>query len=408
MPGPLKYEEIKGSWTIPTLGVMANFPITQLPMNALYRGDNVLWRHGYLRARPGMKLFDPIILTGVVTGAIAVENLGSGAFQADTFQNDAFQVFVPPSSSLVFAGTTRKLYIRSGANFMDITGIALTANPGNIARFTQIFYGNLLYILHTNGIDPPQTWKGGATFVNTAGSPPLFVDWCNISQHIIGIVGAYNLRWSNLEDVDSAGSWPGANFMNVSDTSDSKVAIRNLGTQGGALYGKHSIYNIIPQGGAEAAFFRKELKFLVDGPTSPQAIVDADGVHYYMCHNGKIGRFDGVTHSWVGDGIWPVIFQQDVNGNDVFPGLDTANASFVFGVYEPRFKEVWFFYPRVGDNTICYGIAIVVLPRPQDGVTQHITFTGTLGSGQGVTAGVDLRFGEFKTLIFTSLTPRAF
>src|SRR5437867_7738351 len=92
MPSPLKIENIKGSWVIPTLGVLANAPITKLPPEALYRGSNVIWRKGYLKCRPGMKQFSNTTLTGVVTGGYAVENAGAAAFQADAFQSDAFRL----------------------------------------------------------------------------------------------------------------------------------------------------------------------------------------------------------------------------------------------------------------------------------------------------------------------------
>jgi hypothetical protein len=86
--------------------------------------------------------------------------------------------------------------------------------------------------------------------------------------------------------------------------------------------------------------------------------------------------------------------------------LDQGNAIRIFGVYHPGEREVYFFYPRKGDQGQLKGMVLVILPRPQDGIVGPITFLGRLS--QPVSAGTDLRLVDRKALVFRSDDQRGY
>lgn len=387
MPHILNAKNVVGQWEVPVLGTLRNMPIYKVPSAALWSSANVLVRAGFLQPRPGLTRYADTVLDGRPTGFFNSIMLATGAFQADAFQNDAFQVAGSIPSTLLLVGTTEKIYAYFGGIFNDITGGTLTALNTQQARFTSIALGTpqTLYILHTNGMDDPLQWDAtSGTFTAVAGTPPLFTDWANIDQHIIGIVPPYDIFWGNTQAIDT---WPASNRRVLSDTPDPLVAIAALGVRTGAIYKSRSIWDVVVTGSnTESSYFRFEQRDQVEGPASPAALINVDGAHAYMTAQGRIGFYNGSRHIWVGDGIWPLI-QAD---------LDTANSARIFGSYDPKFRICVFVYPRTGDDGECKGWAIVMLPNPSEGYEGFISFHGS--SEVPLSAGGDLRLDSFKAL----------
>lgn len=369
-----------GQWEVPTAGTLRYMPIYKIPPEALWSAHNVLVRAGFLQPRPGVTQFSATAMTGRPTGIFNGIMLATGAFQEDTFQNDAFQVTGSIPSSLLIVGTTDKIYGYYAGVLNDITGAPdLTALDVQQARFTSIALSTpqVLYVLHTNGQDAPRQWDvTSGTFSAVAGSPPNWTDITNIDAHIIGIVPPYDIRWGPTQSITS---WPAANVRVLSDTPGSLVAIRELGVRSGVVYKTDGIWDVVVTGSdVESSYFRFEQRDIVHGPASPAAVVHVDGAHLYMTKLGRVGYYDGSRHYWVAEGTWPIT---RVN-------LDTANASRIFGAYDPRYKVALFIYPNIagaasdlgplslGDGE-CYGWVMVMLPNPSEGYEGFISFHGS-------------------------------
>jgi hypothetical protein len=321
-------------------------------------------------------------------GAFANTTLAAPAFQLDAFQNDAFQVAGVGGATIPVVGTTRRIFAFYSGNWVDITDTLLTGTEVDHVRMTGIEISGVIWTLITNGKDAMRQWnQQTATVQVTAGSPPKFIDITTIGNRIVGLVAPYTVQWGNEL---SLSTWPAANFRDLADTPDRAVAVRNLGTLGGVLYKQKTIWSIVPIGGTDAGFFRFELRGFYDGPVSPAAVVEARGLNYHMTPTGRVGMFSGTSFTWVADGVWSLIKDD----------LDSANANRIFGVYEPLFDEVYFFYPRNGDGGELKGGVCVILPRPQDGIMDHIAFPIRLM--KPVSAGTDLRLENNKALLFRS------
>lgn len=380
--------EQSGQWRSPVQGMLRGLPAIEVPDDAVWDSLNVVVRKGFLQPRPGLVRLSPTNLEARPTGAINAISLAEGAFQVDMVQDDAFQTAGDAPASNVLVGTTRGLWVFFGGLWHEITPGEFTATEIQMSRFTSIQIDDEIWVLHTNGIDAPVQWASGNSVASViAGSPPKFADFTTIGDRIIGVIPPYEIRWG---EETSLASWPALNFKTLADTPDPIVAIRNLGTLGGVIYKTNSIWAVQFIGGTSASSYRFELRGLWDGPASANAVVDADGVHYYCTIDGRIGRFDGLRHQWVNDGCWPKVDTE----------IETIYSKRIFGVYDRRNRELRFYYPVKGDRGELHGEITVITPKPQEGVTNHISFVGRLE--HAVSAGTEARLDLNKTLLFGS------
>lgn len=382
-----------GHWEAAHKGILRDFPPFKLPPDALYDCLNVVYRGGAILPRPGMAQLAPgTDLLNRVTGAIQGANLATGAFEPTAFDNGSFQVTGNTPGTLVLAGTNRKIWAYFGGAWHDLTDTPLTATDSYLAQFTTIQIGSTIYALFTNGVDVPRSWDNQAVTVAViAGLPPLFTDWTTSSDRVIGIVPPYLIQWGNALSI---ATWPNLNFRVLGDTSDMLVAIENLGTLGVAVYKRRSIWVGTAQGGLDSSYFSFQLRGQFEGPANPNTLINVNGAHYYMTGTGRVGVFDGVTQTWINDGILPLIQAN----------FDPANMARAFGVYDPFFREVWFYYPRVDDNTSVTGnvtgLCIINLPHPfsYEGIFFHSAYLGK--SAIPVTCGTDRRLDIQDKLVF--------
>lgn len=355
---PVLESKLVKFWPTPTKGIARHVPIYQIPDDALYDSMNVIEQDGRLLPRPGLVIYDSPTLNGTPVGAI-------------TYTKTA-------NTPVIFLVTTTKVYSSSGlGSWTDRTLGALTGTASNRAMFTSIVLGNtspVSYVIFTNGVDAPQKWDGTAGTVSTvAGTPPVWTDVTTISDRIIGIKPPYNVSWSPVRRIDS---WPALNYHQAAFTPDEVVAIRNLGVQGGVLYKRRSIWMVSPTGfDSDAKAYRFDLYGLYDGPAGPSAVVDADGIQVRMTSTGRIGVFDGSKHSWVGDGVWPLL--KDTNSG---VALDLQYAHKIFGVYDPENRIVTFFYPRTSLGAVP-ATNMVMVTLPTDLRQDFGCFLGQVGVG---------------------------
>ena len=377
-------------WPVPSKGVWRHVPIYQIPDDALYDSHNVVEIDGRLVPRPGMTSFTADDFAGDPCGATMY------------YKTKGQPVIVYMTSGRIYTynATTGVWTDRTGA---AITGTAVAANK---ARFTSIVLGNTTatsYVIMTNGIDPPQKWDGTAAATSSvAGTPPLWTDVATIADRIIGIDPPYNVSWSPVRQIDS---WPALNYHQAGFTPDQVVAIRALGVQGGVLYKARSIWTISPTGlDSDAKAYRFDLYGLYEGPANPAAVVDADGVQVRMTPTGRIGVFDGAKHSWIGDGVWPIIRAQ----------MDPAWVKHIHGVYDPLENIVYMFYPL--SNGAVRGVVMITLPQVgREGFGCFLgeyTLDGGIGGLNEILASVTFTqkpgaTTAYKQLVFTGGDPSA-
>jgi hypothetical protein len=327
---------------------------------------------------------------------VAINNSESAEALVDVFEieGDGTGVVEPLTETALAGGT-----------FSTV----LTGEDRHLNRFTQLVIGDpddpenteRVFVYHTNGVDPARKWNGVTnTFTAVECDPPFFTDVTTAFDRIVGIIPPYKVRWGEQL---SLSQWPELNARNISDTPDPVVAIRNLGTMNLIVYKEKSIWAGGARGGSSAQAFSFEIRGFFDGPANPAALSEVDNVHYYMTKRGRIGAYDGRTHRWLGDGIWPL----------VKTNLDTSKANLITSFYDPRNHEIVFNYPMTTDEIPCQGIAILTLPRAQHGVsnfgcwfgqwTQPVSWGGDIfGGGVNNIAVFVASEGDEE---FTLLTP---
>lgn len=357
-------DQLIAQFTPPIKGVWRTIASHQLPLDTLYDASNICIREGAAGARPGHEEFEGDALTGTPMGGI--DYISAAAVR-----------------SLV-VGTTSRLMVYAGGTWSNRTGaVTWAGTASNPVRFTLLEFGTpaVVYAVAANGVNPLAVWDGsGGNFATVTGTPPVFADICTSYDRAVGIVPPYSVMWG---EALSLSTWAAANRRDLSDTPGALKAIRAIGTTGLAVYKEDSIWVGQPQGGPSSscfAFFPKVTG--VDGPAGYAAVVDAGGVQYYMTPTGRIGRFDGASHRWVADGLWPLTRTL----------VDSAVMGRAFGVYNPNFHEIYFYYPATGDSSLCKHMVCLSLPYPEAGIADHAGFPGVVGSASiGPLAGCTIK-----------------
>lgn len=414
MPHSVTAEKIIGQWEPAVLGVIRNVHPTKVPTDGWYDSLNAVYRDGTVQSRPGYASLTADGLASRPMGALHFPSLAKPWAQADWFQTDWLDI---PDSHLTVAATTEKVWVYYGGTWHDLTteaggpfqldwvqndfiqvsgSVRLAGSADRHARFATIEIDDAdgspsLYVLVANGVDKPLQWRTkDATLATVTGDPPIWKDVTVIADHVVYIVEPFTFGWG---DVLSLASWPALNRQIKADQPYELVAVRNMGTLGGVLYSTGGLWAIFAQGGSPSQRFRLEFRGFFEGPAGPSAVVDADGVHYRMTRTGRIGRFDGTTNTWVADGVWPLLRDD----------IDLAYASRIWGAYYASRQEVWFYYPRVGDNGLVRGVCILRLPDPSRGENSFGAFPGKLALS--MSAGCDRRGVNDDILVFASESP---
>ena len=372
MPHLITADKILGRFGVPTGGVNQLMPASDLPTTQLRDALNVFPRNGVLRPRPGLRFFDATVFTGTPTGMLAY-------YTADN-------VSVP------VLATTTSLYAYVGGTWSDITVTPFTADASHPARFTTIVLGTppVNYLIHTNGVDAPVQWDGVNPVIPVAGTPapPLWTDVCTIQDHIIGIVPPYMVQWGNIRAIDA---WPALNQKQAAETADPVIALRPFGQGGQAVLYKQRSYWFVNYTGSfsEASAFQFQQIGFFDGPASPAAVVDVNGSHILMTSRGRIGVFSGSSLSWVGDLCWRKIRFD----------LDVSRSQEIFGVYDPVFQDVTFFYPSLTTGAMTNAVLLTV-PNPAVGRTDAGVFP--LEISGPVTCGTTLRLADLRDRVLVT------
>jgi len=359
-------------WALPTRGIWQGLNDTALPLDALFSGKDITLRDGTLQGRPG------------------INELDSQVF--DTRPTGALNLWTTAGLPRLVMGTLGRIWTFDYTTWSDRGG-TLAGTADDPIRITPFIFGTpavtRAYIC--NNVDTLRSWADpDAALTVVGGTPPIFKDIATAGDRLIGLVGTYGVQWGEpLED----GTWPASNIRFLSETSSKTIAIRSFGTLGIVVYKKDSIWLGAATGNTGGEAFCFAVQALFDGPAGPAALADVNGTHYYMTQYGRIARYNGSSHEWVGDGVWSIVKGEI---DQAFPGRVTA-------FYEPQGEEVWFTYPRTGDSGENFGLVMISLPKPNFGLPNHASFVGTLG--KSVTAGVKIDKESLKTaIVFSSTT----
>lgn len=368
--GSSREQPIVAQWDLPVKGVLRNIQDLHIPPDALYDASNVEVVDGALKGRTGLTALDAQLFGA--TPLTAVNFWQTGA------------------ASWLILATTNKVWTKEIATgvWTDRLG-TLTATIDNATRITQLEFGtpsvNKAYIC--NGVDAFKTWKpGDATVSNVTGSPPIFKDVCVIADRIVGLVDTHMVQWGQpLSDA----SWPLLNAKMITETPSPTVAIRNLGYLAGVIYKRDSIWSVDVTGLAGGHSFRFSQVIKVAGPAGPNALVDAEGTHYYMTDDGRIGMFNGSERKWVADGVWTLVKAE----------IDKTKPYRTHGVYIKELNQVWFFYKRAA-GTDTDGLVILNLAQKETQLP-YSAYPGRMG--KSVTAACAMEDNSFITsLVFTN------
>lgn len=342
----------------PVRGIVRALPESDVPPDALYTCSNVVYIHGALTIRPGFKKFSEV-RTALADPSFATMPMG------------AWLSVTSDSNQDIHVATKTKLYRARNytGSWTDISGtVTLTAGDTNKARFASLYnrVDGKISVLMANGKDDMVQSLDGGNYTIPASGGPRPLDICSSASRIVGVIYPYKVVWS---DIHSSGSWPSLNFTYLLDSPGAVVAIRNLGTQGVAVYKQDAIVAGFNQPGSPAAAFRWEQRASCTGPASAAAVVEAAGVLFHMTPRGRIGMFDGTRFEWIGDGAWSHFF------ND----FDYANQYQTTGFYDDTLHVVWFIYPRISEaGAGPTGLALISLPRPGWGINTFGVYAGVL------------------------------
>lgn len=361
----------------PFKGTWKSLPSYLIPEDVIQDSLNTTLLGGKLRSRCGLENFNTNALNGKALGSFLTVDTTNAKYP--------------------IVSTKDTVSILIGNAWFNITGgVPLTNFFENQVRMSSLQLGTSVYILYANGIDTikiiPQATYLLEPITPHAGSLPVCTDVCTSFSRFVGITPPYTISWCDVinDDYLSFTNWPALNQTVLADTEDSLVAIRALGTLGLAVYKEGNIFVGFAQSGSNAQAFRFEHRGEYEGPGGVNAVVSANGVHTYMTPTGRIALFDGTQHAFIADGLWP--FLQD--------DLDTTYASRIFGVYNYSTSEIYFWYPRIGDNGNCKGMVIIDTPFPLAGVNSYSYFLGQSNFPCSNGLSVRLFAGKAQPLIF--------
>ena len=417
MPHSVSFDKIVGAWSVPYAGVVRDVCIYEVPPDALWDAVNMVPRDGRLVSRPGPQQYAPNDLLARPTAGLWSPVVFGPAFQASAFQNNAFQtrsvdalMIVATEQALWYLNPTTQTWV----NLMPNAGNVFQANafqanmvqgsarrklsPHVVGRFAQIQLGTppTIYTVFVNGVDAALVWNMAQSQASSAFSiPPRWSDVIAVADRFVGITPPYDVSWT--EDVTSpAGilSTPALNHKALGETPDPVVAISPSGFLAFTVYKKRRIWTAVATGLSGGAAFRFSDRGAYDGPASPAAVVQINGLDVRMTRTGRVGLWNGQQNAWLYDAVWPAV----KDGTTALAPLDQAFATRIFGVPHEDSNEVWFHYPMKGDNGKVHGLLIVTLPDAADPSTKVGGFPGRLGVA--VSAGADRAATDSLTHLF--------
>lgn len=327
---------------IPFKGIIPNIDQYYLPEDALATAENMVYRNGKFRVRPGLvELGNTTSKTGRCQGLI------------EYLHDDG-------SRRLVKGMVTGWLqYNVATSNWDDKSGTALTATAQDLQVFRVFVRSGLTWLLGTNGKDSPKKWDGvTATYVDMGGTPQVAKAMAIAGKHLLlGNLATDGPTAIDVSaDLDFDTGWGTTQTESLNQTPGEIMLMLELNEFNTVVYKDDAIH--VAQFVAQSDPFRFPLMVSnIRGPMSPQSVVTiADGSQVLLCDDGIVRRYTG------GVSAPPLI----VGGVDlstaarrlVLDSIKIELKGLVSAVYNSRDDEIWFYYPENISNDNSVGIVI--------------------------------------------------
>lgn len=347
--------EIIAQFNVPIRGTWKNIAAQTVPVDALHDSLNVFIREGKLRNRPGLTLNDDT--------AFAEPILGGG-------------MVVTPTERVILAITRNRVYqlsdvsnIWTSVSPIDSTDEIADNDNSVIDMAFMETAGDYVALIASEGkilkrwVNSP---RGVATLTGT--NIPAAKSVCIASSRVVVLVPPHTVRWSGILNPSSFSSLA---YAKRAQSGDVGICVRSLSALSFVLYKERSIHIARAQAGLdEGTSFSFSEPLYVEGPAGIYAIVNVNGMHYYMTKNGRIAVFDGTNViKWIADGLW-LFLQKDIN---------QTFAHRIRGVYDYRLHTLTFFYPKVGTEGILRGMVLINLPYEGQDIAEPAVTKAFLG-----------------------------
>ena len=318
---------------VPVQGLVANKPLVTVPNTASAAAINLFVDiDGFMKPRPGYVQLVPVpgsFAIGEAVSGIAGVTGSQNVFSYVTAFRTAWGNFTP--GSLIQTNITGPVPFNGTAT--DPTRFATFIVASNT--------GTDQAVLGVNNVDTLRSWTVGDAATTIQANAPGARDIAIISGRVVvintleaGFRNLFRARWCGVNDVTN---WPAAAFNDMTDTDQELVAIRAIGRSAAAIYSTNSIWLMTaqPRGLDALAFSFDTVPNCPVGPVSTQAVVVAEGYHWYFGSDFRIWQFDGYKSVPISQTIDPVL-QPDV----VSSGIRS-----IHGVYVQALRQIWWWYP---------------------------------------------------------------
>lgn len=245
------------------------------------------------------------------------------------------------TSRRLFWGSTSALYLYE-VTLGGATGpldVSRTGGYSAGSRWSFAPFGS--WMIAVNGIDPPQAYKGGPTFVDLGGSPPVAEIVRVHAEHVILFNtsnGESRIEWSDAGDAET---WTpaGTNTAGYIELQNFGpiVTVAQLGDFL-AVYGEDRMA-LLQFIGAPFIFGTK-MALTTGGAVSKYAVAEVGSLNYVFGRHG-IYRTDGSQIEYI---------DRPSVHDFVYGDLNTAQLANVVAWHNVSNKIVVFFYPRKGET----------------------------------------------------------
>ncbi len=281
---------------------------------------NMRYYRAEMRKNPGKIKYGATALTGQVMGYGVLE-LSTG------------------SKYLVRASKTEiQRYNTATEDWVSISSSAPSGGDDDFFFFANIPESGIIII--TNGVNAIRKWTGSGNNSALGGSPPKAKYCAYLSPYLLlaytddGVTKSpWTVQWCDTGDPET---WSGGN-AGSQVLSDEPSAIQNIMklNEYAAVYKKNSIW-LGRKVDTSDVFLLDCVKTGV-GLFSSRALVDVEGVHYFL-GSDDVYAFSGSQLSSTGEKV----------RDEIFSKIDRSKNNRCFAISIKELNEVWFFITVVG------------------------------------------------------------
>lgn len=221
----------------------------------------------------------------------------------------------------------------------DITGaLTITTGANNIWTYSQM-NDLAIFVGGARASDVPIKWNGSGNGAALGGTPPVgaFGIQAN-NRFFIGntVANPSRIAWSILGNPeDWTGSGSGTQDVSTND-GDTLVGAGRLGVDHLLLFKQNSIHDLI----IRTSPFPLFPLFRGVGAVSPRAIVEVDGIIYFLTPEPRMKATDGTK----------IIDFPDII-DDVWDGLSKSRLQYAHGIYYPKLRQIMWFVSSASATT---------------------------------------------------------